>query len=66
MLLRIHVSDGEIVVGHLLTGFAAVYVKPANAPQLILKRRTETDDYELLARAWEAANGKARELGWIV
>jgi hypothetical protein len=26
-----------------------------SAPQLILKRRTETDDYELLARVWEAA-----------
>jgi len=24
------------------------------------------DDLELLARAWQAANDKARELGWIV
>jgi len=31
-----------------------------------LGRRTETDDYELLARVWEAANAKARELGWIL
>jgi hypothetical protein len=31
-----------------------------------LRRRSETDDNELLARAWQAANDKARELGWIV
>jgi hypothetical protein len=66
MLLRVYVSDGEITVEHLLEGFAAVYYKPANEPQLILGRRTETDNYELLARVWEAANAKARELGWIL
>jgi hypothetical protein len=32
---------------------------------LILRRRTQTDDHELLAQTWEAANDKARELGWI-
>ena len=47
MLLRVYVSDGEITVEHLLAGFAAVYYKPANEPQLILRRRTETDDCEL-------------------
>jgi hypothetical protein len=31
-----------------------------------LKRRTQTDDYVVLARAWKLANDKARELGWIV
>jgi hypothetical protein len=66
MLLRVYVSNGEITVEHLLKGFAAVYYKPAGEPQLILRRRTETDDYELLARVWKAANDKARELGWIV
>jgi hypothetical protein len=45
--------------------FCAVYHKPTQ-PQLILKRRTQTDDYVVLARAWQAANAKARELGWIV
>jgi hypothetical protein len=34
-------------------------------PQLILRKRTESDDYELFARVWQAANDKARELGWI-
>jgi hypothetical protein len=46
--------------------FCAVYFKPSDQPQLILRRRTQTDDHELLAQAWEAANDKARELGWIV
>lgn len=66
MPLRVYVSDGEITVEHLLEGFAAVYYKPPDQPQLILRMRTETDDYELLARVWEAATDKARELGWIV
>jgi hypothetical protein len=62
--LSVRVQGGEIIV--TLSEFCAVYVKPTNQPQLILKRRTATDDYELLARAWEAANTKAREIGWIV
>jgi len=57
---------GEIIVEHLLAGFAAVYYKPANEPRLILRRCSDTDDYDLMARVWEAANDKARELGWIV
>jgi hypothetical protein len=58
------VQDDDIIVG--LLGFYAVYYKPSNQPQLILRRRSETDDHELLAQAWQAANDKARELGWIV
>ena len=60
----VRVQGGEIIV--TLSEFCAIYMKPTNQPQLILKRRTGTDDYELLARAWEAANTKAREIGWIV
>lgn len=58
------VQDGDIIVS--VSYFCAVYYKPANQPQLTLRRRSETDDHELLARAWQAANDKARELGWIV
>jgi hypothetical protein len=58
------VQEGDIVVS--MAGFCAVYYKPNNQPQLILRRRSETDDHTLLARAWQAANDKARELGWIV
>jgi hypothetical protein len=46
-------------------GFYAAYETPTDAPQLVLKRRTETDDRELVARAWQVANDKARGLGWI-
>ena len=45
--------------------FEAVYYKPSDKPQLILRHRTYSDDHELLAKAWEAAKTKARELGWI-
>jgi hypothetical protein len=60
------VREGELVVSLPGDDFCAVYHKPTNQPQLILKRRTQTDDYVVLARAWQAANDKARELGWIV
>jgi hypothetical protein len=57
--------NGEIIVVN--DDFRAVYYKPDKLdPQLVLKGRTETDDHALLARAWKAANDKARELGWIV
>ena len=39
--------------------------KPIATPHLIPMKQT-SDDLELLARAWRAANDKARELGWIV
>jgi hypothetical protein len=54
--------QGEIIV--TAPNFYASYVKPITArPRLILRRRSDTDDYELLAQAWQAANDKARELG---
>ena len=43
-----------------------MYIKPENSPRLVLKLRAQTADEELKVRAWEAANDKARELGWIV
>ncbi len=63
MLIADVIGD-EIIVRTL--GFFAAYTKPSNAPQLILRHRTETDNRELLAQAWHAANHKARELRWIV
>jgi hypothetical protein len=57
------VQDGDIVVS--VGEFYAVYFKPTNEPQLKLRRRTDTDDHALLARSWQAAKQKARELGWI-
>jgi hypothetical protein len=40
-------------------------LQASRSTQLKLKYWTETEDNELLARAWRAANMKARELGWI-
>jgi hypothetical protein len=59
----------EVVGPNLIVsggGFCAVYYKPTDQPQLMLRLRTKTNDYELLARASMVANRKARELGWIV
>jgi hypothetical protein len=66
--LRFSVSCGResLLSRFPADGFCAVYHKPTTQPQLILKRRTQTDDYVVLARAWQAANDKTRELGWIV
>jgi hypothetical protein len=53
------VRDGDIIAG--ASDFHAVYYyKPTNQPQLILRRRSETDDHELLAQAWQVANDKPR------
>ena len=62
--LSVEVRGDEIIV--IKAEFRAVYCKPKDRPQLVLRGRTATDDYELLARVWQAANDKARELGWIV
>jgi hypothetical protein len=62
--LKVEVEGLNLIVSG--GGFCAVYFKSTDQPQLMLRLRTKTDDYELLARAWMAANRKARELGWIV
>jgi len=63
---HVEVRDDDIIVALPASGFCAIYSKLPNQPQLFLKCRTETEEYELLARAWQAANTKARELGWVV
>ena len=55
------VQGGDIIVTLPKSRFRAVYYKPAGQPQLIVRERTKTDDHELLAKAWKAANDKARE-----
>jgi hypothetical protein len=64
--IEVVVQGGDLIVTLPTSKFRAVYYKPAGQPQLILRERTKTDDYELLADVWKAANDKARELGWIV
>ena len=62
--MRIEVQGRDIIVTY--GAFSAVCYKPIGRPQLIMRHRTRTDDYELMAEAWKAASDKARELGWIV
>jgi hypothetical protein len=59
-------ARGELlIVTKPAAEFFAIYTKASDKPHLILKRRTDTEDHALLAQAWQAANAKARELGWI-
>ena len=62
---KLEVRGDLMIVTQPSTQFFAVYIRPTNQPQLILKRRTDTDDHVLLAQVSQAANAKARELGWI-
>jgi hypothetical protein len=61
--LQVEARESEIIV--TVGDFCAVYFRPAGQTQLILRGRTATDDNELLDQVWQAANNKARELGWI-
>ena len=67
--LHVEVRDDEIIVTQSGSKFRAVYHsvhhKPEDQPQLIVKG-TPRGNYDFLAQAWQAANDKARELGWIV
>ena len=62
---QVEERDGEIFVMCADLLFIATYTR-ANEYQLALRRRTPTNDHALLARAFQAAIAKARELGWIV
>ena len=61
--LSVELRGDEIVV--IKGDFFAVYYMPNDWPQLILRRRADTDHHALLASPWQAANAKAHELGWI-
>jgi hypothetical protein len=71
--LRVEVLGGEIVVILPATSYGVAYYKSANSPQLLAKdlqpkvdSQAPTTYSEFLDRAWQVANDKARELGWIV
>ena len=71
--LRIDVVDDEITVSLPGTSYSVTYFKRANARQLLAKNISNTDDFrtplklsDFLSHAWQVANDKARELGWIV
>jgi hypothetical protein len=58
---EVSVLDDRIVLIDPVTGFYGIY-----AMQLISVRRRPTRNEGLVELAWQAANDKARELGWIV
>jgi hypothetical protein len=71
--LHVEVLNDEIIVILPATSYGVVYYKPANSPQLLVRNFLSKSDsgaritqVEFLARASQAANAKARELGWIV
>jgi hypothetical protein len=63
--LHVEVSGDEIIVTQHGSKFRVVYRKSEDQPQLVVKG-TPHGNYDFLARAWQAANDKAHELGWIV
>jgi hypothetical protein len=71
--LRIEVTGDEIMVFLPATSYGITYYKATDSPQLLAKdfglkndSRAPITYAEFLARAWQAANDKARDLGWIV
>ena len=70
--LRVDLEGDEIVVTLTGTKLRANYSRSHEAAQLIQRPYMATDNEAPLPREefealdWEAANDKARELGWIV
>jgi hypothetical protein len=70
--LRLEVLGDEIIVILPRTSYGVTYCKPTSAAHLVVKNFLSKIDSgapisqeEFLARAWQAANDKAHELGWI-
>jgi hypothetical protein len=64
--LQVEARGDLLIVTESNTEFVAIYVKPEFQPQLMLMRCSPTNDRILQSQACQAANNKARELGWIV
>ena len=70
--LSVEVQGDDIVVTLPGTSYVVTYYRAAAFPQqLLAKSHSGREDQgapmqtEFHARAWKAANAKARELGWI-
>jgi len=71
--LSVQVQGDDIVVTLPGTSYVVTYYRAAAFPQqLLTKSHSAREDQgapmtqtEFHARAWKAANAKARELGWI-
>ena len=72
--LNVEVQGDDIVVTLPGTSYVVTYYRAAAFPQQLLTKshsgredkNTPITQAEFHARAWKAANAKARELGWIV
>jgi hypothetical protein len=71
--LRVRVVDDDIVVTLPGYRYSAAYNKAEGSRGLIVRYSAVKNDLrirmtaaEFRAKAWEVANEKARELGWIV
>ena len=73
--LRVGIDGDLIIVTDPATRYYAIYSRASDRPemlahghiqQLTLLRRRPTKDRAILAAAYQAANAKAREFGWIV
>jgi len=72
--LSVEVQGDDIVVTLPGTSYVVTYYRATAFPQqLLTKSHSGREDQgaamtqsEFHARAWKAANAKARELGWIV
>ena len=68
--VQVAVEDGAIIVTLPGTSFGVVYRKEAEPWLLASDIRDDPNSpisrFTFRARAWTAANDKARELGWIV
>ena len=62
--LRVVVDRYDIIITQPGSNFMAVYFKPPGQPYLVAKD-PPIGSREFSERAWEMANAKARELGWI-
>ena len=70
--LGMQVVGDEIILTLLGTIYSVTYYKRKGSPGLLAKdiankddRRIQMTAAEFLAKAWRAANDKARDLGWI-
>jgi hypothetical protein len=62
---QVGVQGELIIVREPDTLFYAIFSRHPKRPKLVLLRRRPTKNEEMIDTAWQAANDKARELGWI-
>ena len=62
--LHVDVRGEIIIVTEPETGFYAIYSKPKGEPWL-KAQHMPLGTHDFKARAWDAANDKARKLRWI-